>query len=312
MADRANRARTGHRDRVLVLLFPGQGSQRPGMLRPWLTLPGAQERLDHWSGLTGLDLTGLGTDAGAEELRDTAVAQPILTVAALLSAEAFVAAEGRGPDVVCGHSVGELAAAAVAGVLSFDEAVGLAGARGAAMAAAAAAVQTGMAAVLGGVDADVRRAAADLGLEVATVNVAGQLVLGGAVGALDALAAAPPGRARVRRLDVAGAFHTRAMLPAVQELQRRVDALDPGTATCPIVANADGAWLIDGREVLDRLVGQLTRPVRFDLCLASLTGATHVVEVAPGGVLAGLAKRALPTAQLSSLQTPADLPVGVG
>lgn len=282
------------------------------MLRPWLALPGAQARLDQWSRLTGLDLTRLGTEATAEELRDTAVAQPILTVAALLSAEALVAAEGRSPDAVCGHSIGELAAVAVAGVLTADEAVALAAARGAAMAAAAAAAPTGMAAVLGGDDADVRRAAAEHGLEVATVNVAGQLVLGGALDALDAFAAAPPGRARVRRLDVAGAFHTRAMLPAVEELQRRVDALDPGTATCPIVANADGAWLIDGREVLNRLVGQLTGPVRFDLCLASLTGATHVVEVAPGGVLAGLAKRALPTAQLTTLQTPADLPVGVG
>ncbi len=282
------------------------------MLRPWLALPGAQERLDHWSRLTGLDLARLDRDATADELRDTAVAQPMLTVAALLSAEAFVATDGRGPDAVCGHSIGELAAAAVAGVLTYDEAVELAAARGAAMAAAAAATPTGMAAVLGGDDADVRRAADDLGLEVATVNVAGQLVLGGPVAALDALAAAPPGRARVRRLDVAGAFHTRAMAPAVEELQRRVDALDPGAASCPIVANADGAWLIDGREVLDRLVGQLTGPVRFDLCLASLTGATEVVEVAPGGVLAGLAKRALPTAQLTTLQTPADLPVGVG
>lgn len=282
------------------------------MLRPWLTVPGAQERLDHWSSLTGLDLLQLDSAATADELRDTAVAQPMLTAAALLSAEAFVAAEGRGPDVVCGHSIGEVAAAAVAGVLTADEAVQLAAARGAAMAAAAMAAPTGMAAVLGGDDADVRRVAADLGLEVATVNVAGQLVLGGPVAALDALAAAPLGRARVRRLDVAGAFHTQAMLPAVEELQRRVDALDPGAANCPIVANADGAWLIDGREVLDRLVGQLTAPVRFDLCLASLTGATHVVEVAHGGVLAGLAKRALPTAQLTSLQTPADLPVGVG
>lgn len=275
------------------------------MLRPWLALPGAQEQLAHWSALTGLDLLRLGTDGSAEELRDTAVAQPLLTATALLSAR------GLRPDAVCGHSIGELTAAAVAGVLTPDEAVELAAARGAAMAAAAAQAPTGLAAVLGGDDADVRRAAADLGLDVATVNVAGQLVLGGPVDALDALAAAPPARARVRRLDVAGAFHTRAMQPAVEELRRRVDALVPGTPTCPVVANADGAWVTDGREVLDRLVGQLTGAVRFDLCLAALAEATTVVELAPGGVLAGLAKRALPDARIVALKTPADLPVGV-
>lgn len=275
------------------------------MLRPWLALPGAQEQLAHWSALTGLDLLRLGTDGSAEELRDTAVAQPLLTATALLSAR------GLRPDAVCGHSIGELTAAAVAGVLTPDEAVELAAARGAAMAAAAAQAPTGLAAVLGGDDADVRQAAADLGLDVATVNVAGQLVLGGPVDALDALAAAPPARARVRRLDVAGAFHTRAMQPAVEELRRRVDALVPGTPTCPVVANADGAWVTDGREVLDRLVGQLTGAVRFDLCLAALAEATTVVELAPGGVLAGLAKRALPDARIVALKTPADLPVGV-
>ena len=275
------------------------------MLRPWLGLPGAQEQLAHWSELTELDLLRFGTDGSADELRDTAVAQPLLTATALLSAR------GLRPDAVCGHSIGELTAAAVAGVLTPDEAVELAAARGAAMAAAAAQAPTGLAAVLGGDDADVRRAAADLGLDVATVNVAGQLVLGGPVDALDALAAAPPARARVRRLDVAGAFHTRAMQPAVEELRRRVDALVPGTPTCPVVANADGAWVTDGREVLDRLVGQLTGAVRFDLCLAALADATTVVELAPGGVLAGLAKRALPGARIVALKTPADLPVGV-
>ena len=275
------------------------------MLAPWLDQPGAADRLTRWSDLTGLDLLRLGTVAEADELRDTAVAQPLLTAAALLSTA------GLRPDVVCGHSIGELAAHAVAGVITGDEAVELAGARGAAMAAAAAQAPTGLAAVLGGDDTDVRRAAAELGLEVATVNVAGQLVLGGSVGALEALATDPPGRVRVRRLDVAGAFHTRAMQPAVEALRGRVAALVAGAPSCPVVANADGAWLTDGQEALDRLPGQLTGPVRFDLCLASLGAATTVVEAAPAGVLAGLAKRALPDARIIALRGPADLPVGV-
>ena len=295
---------------VIVLLAPGQGTQSPGMLAPWLAAPGAGAALTAWSQAAGLDLLHLGTGADAEEIRDTAVAQPLLTAAALLSWHAL----DLRPDVVCGHSIGELAALAVAGVLDATTAVRVAAERGRAMAAAAAVVPTGMAAVLGG-DADEVRAAADLhGLEVATVNVAGQVVLGGPVAALDALAAAPPAGARVRRLDTAGAFHTSAMQPAVARFADLVAGLAPGAATCQVVANADGAVLTDGRVLLDRLVGQLTGPVRFDLCLQAIASLepTAVVELAPGGTLSAIAKRALPGVALTALKTPADLPTPVG
>ena len=292
---------------MLVVLSPGQGSQTPGMLAPWLDLPGAAEKVARWSELTGLDLVALGTTASAEDVRDTAVAQPLLTVAALLSAEALLGPVV--PDAVLGHSVGELPALAVAGVLTPDEVVRLAALRGRAMADAAAVHPTGMAAVLGGDETEVLALAAELGLEVATVNVAGQVVLGGHTAALDELVAAPPARARVRRLDVAGAFHTAAMLPARDRLDRAVQALEPSAALCAVVANADGAVVTDGREAVDRLVAQLTGPVRFDQCLRRLAaiGATAVVELAPGGTLTALAKRALPGAQLAALTTPDDL-----
>ncbi|MCW2665159.1 MAG: S-malonyltransferase [Frankiales bacterium] len=271
------------------------------MLLPWLDLPGASDAVDRWSAATGLDLRALGTTGSAEELRDTAVAQPLLVATALLS----VAAVPEAPDAVCGHSIGELAAAAVAGVLTDDEAVVLAAERGAAMAEAAALAPTGMSAVLGGDRDQVLAVGAALGLSVATINVAGQVVLAGPQAALEALRHDPPTGARVRPLQVAGAFHTAAMAPAQERVARAVAALTPGTPRCAVVANADGALVRDGREVLDRLVAQLTGPVRFDLCLAALSGATRVVELAPGGTLAAIVKRALPDAEIVTLKAPA-------
>jgi [acyl-carrier-protein] S-malonyltransferase len=294
---------------VIVLLAPGQGSQTPQMLLPWLDAAGAEGVLASWSEAAGLDLLHFGTVAGADEIRDTAVAQPLLTAAALLSARALDVV----PDVVCGHSIGELAALAVAGVLEDAAAVGLAAERGRAMAVAAAATPTGMAAILGGDPAEVLAAAAAHGLEVATVNVSGQVVVGGPLVALDALAAAPPGSARVRRLETAGAFHTSAMSSAAPRLAELVADTTPGPLRCQVVANADGAVVTDGRELLDRLVGQLTGPVRFDLCLQTIASLqpTCVIELAPGGTLAAVAKRALPGVRIVALKTPADLPMAV-
>ena len=279
------------------------------MLTPWLELPGAAESLDAWSNAAGLDLVHLGTYADADAIRDTAVAQPLLTAVALLSARALAGT----PDVVCGHSIGELAALAVAGVLDEVAAVRLAAERGRLMAVAASAHPTGMAAVLGGDADEVLAVAASHGLEVATINVSGQVVVGGPVPGLDALAARPPGGARVRRLDTAGAFHTSAMASAVPRFSQLVAGLDARTATCRVVANADGAVMTDGRDLLDRLVGQLTGPVRFDRCLASIAtlAPSLVLELAPGGTLAAVAKRALPGVPIVALKTPADLPLTV-
>jgi len=271
------------------------------MLAPWLDLPDAPARLAHWSELTGLDLVALGTTEPDEVVRATEVTQPLLTAAALLSGRALLA--GGSPDLVCGHSIGELSAAAFAGVLSDDEAVVLAAGRGRLMAEAAAIQPTEMVALLGGeLDEDDYQAA---GLELATVNVAGQVVLGGPTEALDAWT--PPKGVRARRLEVAGAFHTSAMASAVEGFAALVATLEPNDATCDLIANADGAVLRDGREVLDRLVGQLTRPVRFDLCLAAATAATEAVELAPAGVLKALMKRALPDVPVIALRTQDDL-----
>lgn len=292
---------------MLVLLAPGQGAQSPGLLTPWLDLPGARERLTTWSDRTGLDLLRLGTTATAGEVRDTAVAQPLLTAAALLSGRAVL--DGATPDVVCGHSVGELPALALAGVLADADAVHLAAERGAAMAGAAAVAPTGMSAVLGGELDAVAQHASRHGLSVATVNGAGQTVVGGPADALAALAADPPPGSRVRPLDVAGAFHTAAMRPAVARLASVVQSLSAADPRCAVVANADGAVVERGDALLGRLVGQLTGPVRFDLCVDRLAalGVTAVVELAPGGTLAGIVRRSLTDVPVVALRSADDL-----
>lgn len=275
-----------------AVLIPGQGSQTPGLLSPWLDQPGAAETLAEWAAVTELDLVRLGTTGNADEIRDTAVAQPLLTATALLSARNLT---GTPVSVVCGHSVGELTALALAGVIEPIEAVWLAAGRGRAMAASAAEAPTGLVALLGGDAEQVLRAVADLGLEIATVNVPGQLVVGGLQQLLDQVLAAPPAGARARPLAAAGAFHTSAMASAVPAMSALVAELTPRDPGCPVVANADGKALTSGRELVDRLVAQLTGPVRFDACLATIAGfnPTNVVELAPSGTLTAIAKRAI-------------------
>jgi len=288
---------------VLVLLCPGQGSQSPGLLLPWLDLPGARARLGHWSDRTGLDLIELGTQAPADVVRRTELAQPLLTAAALLSGRAVL--DGAVPGLVCGHSIGEVAAAALAGVLTDEEAVVLAAGRGAAMADAAALEPTGMAALLGAEPAPEDLAAA--GLQIATVNAPGHVGVGGS---LEALAAYVPAKGtRVRQLQVAGAFHTPAMEPAREVIARLVSGLVPSRPVCGVVANADGAVLHDGQQVLDRLAPQVTGAVRFDRCLQALVpaGATRAVELAPGGTLAALVRRVLPDLPVEAISSPDDV-----
>jgi [acyl-carrier-protein] S-malonyltransferase len=292
---------------VLVLVAPGQGAQTPGFLTPWLDLPGAADRVAAWSDAIGLDLAHYGTQADADAIRDTAVAQPLLVAAGLLSAAAL---GDIAPDAVAGHSVGEITAAAFAGVLDDTAALQLVRKRGLAMAEAAAVTKTGMSALLGG-DPEVTTAhLAKLGLTPANVNGAGQIVAAGTLEELAALEAdKPEGVRRVVPLTVAGAFHTRHMAPAVATLEEAAQALAPADPTVAYVSNKDGQTVATGAEVVSRLVGQVANPVRWDLCMETFKklGVTALVEVCPGGTLTGLAKRALPGVQTLALKTPDDL-----
>ncbi|MEU2769021.1 ACP S-malonyltransferase [Streptomyces diastaticus] len=292
---------------MLVLVAPGQGAQTPGFLTPWLELPGAADRVAAWSDAIGLDLVHYGTEADAEAIRDTAVAQPLLVAAGLLSATALGEVA---PGAVAGHSVGEITAAALASVLDDTDALRLVRRRGQAMAEASAVTPTGMAALLGG-DPEVTLPHLEkLGLTPANVNGAGQIVAAGTLEQIDALVAQKPeGVRRVVPLKVAGAFHTEHMAPAVSELEKAAAELAPADPSVPYVSNRDGARVATGTEVLERLVGQLANPVRWDLCMATFQqlGATALLEVCPGGTLTGLAKRAMPGVKTLALKTPDDL-----
>jgi [acyl-carrier-protein] S-malonyltransferase len=300
---------------VLAVLAPGQGAQTPGMLGPWLDVAtdagSIRERLRWWSAVVGLDLLSAGTTWDEERIRDTAIAQPLLVAAGLASAAALFgdtyAADAAG--VVAGHSVGELTAAALAGALSEEAALTLVRERGKAMAAASAVTPTGMTALLGGDTAEVFAYLDKYGLEAANVNAPGQIVAAGTVEQLDALAAEPPPGARLRPLSVAGAFHTRHMAPAVRTLATLSPAVPVNDPATRMLSNADGALVSSGADLLARLVAQVSAPVRWDLCIATLKdlGVTAVIELVPAGTLAGIIRREMRGIELVALKSPDDL-----
>ena len=300
---------------MLALLAPGQGSQTPGMLAPWLELPGAADRVATWSQISGLDLARLGTTATAEEITDTAVTQPLVVAATLLAYEELTkrGVPQTAETIVAGHSVGEIAAYAIAGVISADDAVKLAATRGAEMAKACAIEPTGMSAVLGGDEAEVLARLESLDLVPANRNAAGQIVAAGAVAALEKLAEDPPAKARVRQLATAGAFHTHYMASALEAYAAAAESVTTSEPTATLLSNADGRPVASAADAMEKLVSQLTKPVRWDLCTATMrdrfSGAERagIVEFPPAGTLVGIAKRELKGTPTRAVKAPADL-----
>jgi [acyl-carrier-protein] S-malonyltransferase len=302
---------------ALALLAPGQGSQTPGMLAPWLELSGAAERLATWSQISGLDLARLGTTATAEEITDTAVTQPLVVAATLLAHEELVrrgVLDGKNTSeiTVAGHSVGEIAAYAIAGVISADDAVKLAATRGAEMAKACALEPTGMSAVLGGDEAEVLARLEALDLVPANRNAAGQIVAAGSLAALDKLAEDPPEKARVRKLATAGAFHTHYMATAAEGYAAAAESVTTAGSLLPnvtLLSNADGQAVASAADAMAKLVSQMTKPVRWDLCTETMRqqNVTALVEFPPAGALTGIAKRELRGVPTHAVKSPADL-----
>ena len=299
---------------MIALLAPGQGAQKPGMFSPWLELPGVPEQVAAWSETTGLDLAALGTTASAEEIQDTSVTQPLVVALSLIAfGELRRRVELPADTPMAGHSVGELAAAAMAGVFSADDAVALAAVRGREMAAACALESTGMAAVMGGDPDEIIAWLAEFDLVGANINGAGQIVAAGSKPALEKLAAAErPGVKRIV-LKVAGAFHTRYMASAVPVLEDFAAELHAADPTLPLWTNKDGSRVADGDAFLKLLVGQVSSPVRWDLTMQAFqeAGVTGIIEVAPAGALVGLAKRGLKGVPAVAITTPDDLPAAI-
>lgn len=304
---------------MIALLCPGQGSQTPGMLNSWLEEPGIPELLDALSDSSGIDLRHAGTEADAQTIRDTAIAQPLIVATSLISLKVLtdqlsaaapnLADLTSWSDFVGGHSVGEYAATAISGVLSDADAMKLVAIRGQAMAQAAGAEPSAMAAVLGGDRDAVANHLASLDLVGANFNGGGQIVAAGSTAAIEALKANPLEKTRVIELKVAGAFHTQFMAPALEAVKAAAADLNPSSARLKQLTNHDGTTLQEGPAILSTMVDQITQPVRWDLCQEALadSGVKLTIELAPGGVLAGLAKRTIKPAKHLAIKSPADI-----
>ena len=298
---------------MIVVVAPGQGSQTPGFLAPWITDPVHRERLERYSDAAGIDLVKHGTVSNAETIRDTSIAQPLIVAASLVSAAAVLDRRRDRVGAVAGHSVGEFAAAAIAGVISDDDALRLVRERGLAMADAAAAVPTGMSAVLGGDEAALLSRLAELGLEPANMNGGGQTVVAGELPGLEALAADPVAGTRVIPLQVAGAFHTSYMSAAADRLRSAAGSVEAHDPSIRLYTNRDGRLVDSGDRFVELLIGQVSSPVRWDLCMQSFAadGVTGIIELLPAGALMGLAKRALKGVPTVAVKTPDDLAAAI-
>lgn len=294
---------------MLVVACPGQGAQKPGFLTSFLESPTFKQSIEAASDACGIDLVAHGTESDEETIKDTAVAQPLLVAASIATFNELFAQEDARPQFVAGHSVGEIGAAALAGILSAEDAMKFVRVRAEGMAEASAAEPTGMAAVVGGVADDVFAAIEAAGLAPANVNGGGQIVAAGSVEKIEKFVENPPERARVIPLKVAGAFHTDYMKSAQAPLAELAQGLTANDPQISILTNRDGSVVESGREYVDALVSQVTSPVRWDLCQETLVnaGVTGLIELAPGGTLTGLAKRAMKGVETLAIKSAADL-----
>lgn len=289
---------------MLILACPGQGAQSPGFLSPWLEIPSFATTLGELSEACGIDLVKHGTMSDADTIRDTAIAQPLIVAASIATGLEL----GANFDGVAGHSVGEVAAATLAGIFTPKQGMEFVAVRSKAMAAAAAETSTSMAAVLGGDESNVIAKLTSLELEPANYNGAGQIVAAGASDKIAQLVAEGIEGSRVVPLQVAGAFHTRFMQPAVAQLEAHANSLEVSNPEKTIWTNKDGSTVASGSDYVSLMVGQVASSVRWDLCMSNFAGkVTAMIELCPAGTLTGLAKRALPGVELLALKTPDQL-----
>lgn len=297
---------------MIVVVCPGQGSQTPGFMLPWLDLPAFKTSIESMQSASGIDLMAHGTVSDADTIRDTAVAQPLIvsagvaTLAALFENSGAVSEKISG---VAGHSVGEITAAVASGILTAEQGIKFVKERGDAMALAAGLEPTSMAAILGGEQAVVEARLLELGLEPANYNGGGQIVAAGSAAGIGDLQAAGPEGSRVIPLQVAGAFHTRYMAPAVSTLAAYAAGLTVADPSTKLWTNAGGRSITSGPEFVELMVNQVKSPVRWDLCMAAMVeaGVTALIEVAPAGTLVGLAKRSMPGIETLAIKSPENL-----
>jgi len=295
---------------LIALTCPGQGAQTPGFLAPWLELEFFQAEIEKYSEILQMDLVYLGTDADADQIKDTRVAQPLIVAASMASHEVLKSLVGDAKFAgIAGHSVGEIAAANISGILDTEAALKFVKARGEQMAQAASLKESSMAAVVGGDPITVLDHLSNLGLFAANYNGKGQIVAAGASSKITELLANPPAGTRVVALAVAGAFHTFFMETAKVALASLSSSIKTENPKLLIWSNSDGSKVDSGDRFLELLIEQVSRPVRWDKTMDSMAsdGVTAVIELLPGGTLTGIAKRAMPGVATMALKSPEDL-----
>ena len=296
---------------MIALTCPGQGSQTPGFLSSWLELPKFKSEIDKYSAVLDMDLTHYGTKADADEIKDTRIAQPLIVAASMASYAVLVDALGERSafSAVAGHSVGEITAAYICGILDTESSLKFVKARGEQMARAAGLEASSMAAVVGGDQELVLGTLADLGLFAANYNGKGQIVAAGSAAKIQELIQSPPAGTRVVGLAVAGAFHTSFMESAKDELTSLATSLNTSNPDLIIWTNSDGSSIEHGDKFLELLINQVSKPVRWDKTMdsMSLAGVTKIIELLPGGTLTGIAKRSMPGVDTLALKNPEDL-----
>ena len=297
---------------MIVVVCPGQGSQTPGFMLPWLEIPEFRASIESMQLSSGIDLVAHGTVSDADTIRDTAVAQPLIVSAGVATLAALFKQNGQVSNQVAGvagHSVGEITAAVASGILDADQGIKFVKKRGDAMAVAAGLESTSMAAILGGDQSVVEARLAELGLEPANYNGAGQIVAAGTAAAIIELQAEGPAGARVIPLQVAGAFHTRFMAPAVSSLAEYSTLIEPKDPVTKLWSNAGGIAIDSGADFLNLMIQQVKSPVRWDLCMQAMVaaGVTALIEVAPAGTLTGLAKRSMPGVETLAIKSPDNI-----
>ena len=291
-------------------MTPGQGSQTSGMYSSWITDSANKELIAKYSELIDLDLLHYGTSASQIEITATNIAQPLLTALAFMSF-GKLEVNSNTNIIYSGHSVGEFSAASLAGFYSDETAIKLVNVRGKAMADAAASNSaTGMSAVLGGDKVEVIKHIEQFDLVPANVNSNGQIVASGLLTNLEKLSENPPASTKVRKLEVAGAFHSQFMKSAESELEKEFAQVVVTDSISSFISNKDGQIVKDSYELKNRLITQITSPVRWDLCQAKMIelGVTGMLELAPAGVLTGIAKREMPGVELFAIKSPEDIP----
>ena len=297
---------------MIAIVCPGQGAQSPAFFAPWLELEDFRSTIEALAEATSVDLIKHGTLSDADTIRDTAIAQPLIVAAGIASATSLFSAGSDLKSAVAGfagHSVGEITAAAISGVLSNVDAMRFVTKRGSEMAAAAALEPTSMAAVVGGSEELVLAKLLELGLEPANFNGGGQIVAAGSQAAIEQLKADAPAGSRVIALQVAGAFHTRFMQPAVNSLAAFANELTTNDPTSNLFTNNSGQVVASGSDFLNLMVQQVSSPVRWDLCMAEMleSGITGLIELSPAGTLVGLAKRSMPGVECVAVKTPENI-----